>query len=424
MPDDPVFPQKAWTLLIYMAGDNDLDSQGTRDLDEMRALPSDENLHVVVQFDSLYSRTYRYRILPSDYVLVGQPLGEVNTGEPANLTDFVTWGMAHFPAEQTALVIWNHGSGLRDLPPDFDYSALRSSRAKALKKEMRRTLFRPTLEKMAAQGSRLRGIAIDATDRDYLDNIELKNALLKALPEQNGQKRRLALIGFDACLMSVVEIAYQLRDVASYMVSSQELEPGVGWPYRDVLQKIAEALQSQQGLSSQQLAKLVVERYIHSLEGRSSNRTRSYTQSALDLGQVQHTFDLVHALVDRLARPEILGQSRVQRAFYTIFQRAKRFSEREQVDLYDWLSILRRETEGSAGAPFRQALLDLQAHLEKGQGLVVESQALGRENERTHGVSIYWPALDYLPVIETLDFKDSGWWRLAKWAATGTLPDL
>lgn len=422
MPDDPIYPKKAWTLLVYMAGDNDLESQGTRDLDEMRALPSDEHLHVVAQFDSLYSRTYRYRIIPGDYTLIGQPLGEVNTGQPKNLTDFITWGMAHFPAEQTALVIWNHGTGLRDLPPDFDYSALRSGTSISLKKELRRTLFRPTLEKMVTAERKLRGIAIDATDRDYLDNIELKKALLEALPEQGGQKSRLALIGFDACLMSVVEIAYQLREAAGYVVSSQELEPGVGWPYGELLKKMAFRLQSEQALSARQLCEMIVESYIRAVEETTYKKTHSYTQSALDLGQVQCTFDLVMSLVDKLARPHVLGDPSVEAAFHAIFRRARRFSEREQVDLGDWLAILQRETRGSAGAPFRQALLDLQSHLEEGQGLIVNSQALGKYKERTHGVSIYWPGLDYLPVVERLDFKETGWWRLAKWAATGVLP--
>jgi hypothetical protein len=422
LPDDPIFQKKAWTLLVYMAGDNDLDSQGTRDLDEMRALPSDEHLHVAVQFDSLYSKTYRYRIIPGDYVLIGQPLDEVNTGDPKNLTTFITWGMEHFPAEQTALVIWNHGTGLRDLPPDFNYSALRAGESRKIIKELRRTLFRPTIEKINAGRHRLRGIAIDATDRDYLDNIELKNALLEALPEQNGQRRRLALVGFDACLMSEVEIAYQLKDVAAYMVSSQELEPGVGWPYGEILKKIAQALENNQALGACQLSEIIIESYIYSVKEKASSKTYSYTQSTLDLGQAQHTFELVRELVDRLAQQSILENSTIEKAFRIVFQDAKRFSEREQVDLSDWLTILQRETRGNAGAPFRQALLNLQAHLKKGQGLIVDSQAIGKDRKRVHGVSIYWPELDYLPVIERLDFKGTGWWRLAKWAATDALP--
>ena len=40
-----------------------------------------------------------------------------------------------------------------------------------------------------------------------------------------GQPVEKTVIGMDACLMSMVEVAYQLRANANYMVASQEKEP-------------------------------------------------------------------------------------------------------------------------------------------------------------------------------------------------------
>ena len=38
----------------------------------------------------------------------------------------------------------------------------------------------------------------------------------------------LEAILFDACLMAMVEVAYEMQDAADYMVASEENEPGDG----------------------------------------------------------------------------------------------------------------------------------------------------------------------------------------------------
>ena len=48
----------------------------------------------------------------------------------------------------------------------------------------------------------------------------------------NLENKKLEMIGFDACLMSSVEVASLLSNYAKYMVASQEVEPGYGWDYR------------------------------------------------------------------------------------------------------------------------------------------------------------------------------------------------
>ena len=60
---------------------------------------------------------------------------------------------------------------------------------------------------------------------DFLDNAELKRALAEA---QALAGKRIDLLGMDACLMSMFEVAYQVKDQASYLVGSQEVEPMAG----------------------------------------------------------------------------------------------------------------------------------------------------------------------------------------------------
>jgi len=106
---------KRWTVLVWIAGDNNLDSYGLSDIKEMKRTGSTSAVDVAVQFDRRGDgKTYRYHLrkgttLASD--VVGK-LGETNTGDPAVAIDFFTWGMRQYPSEKVLAVIWNHGSGI------------------------------------------------------------------------------------------------------------------------------------------------------------------------------------------------------------------------------------------------------------------------------------------------------------------------
>ena len=96
-----------------------------------------------------------------------------------------------------------------------------------------RSLFRPTIETALTQpNARLRAIASDDGTGHSLDTIELGDVLKKA---HEILDRPLDLLGMDACLMSCLEVAYQAEKDVRAVVSSEELEPGDGWPYDKIL---------------------------------------------------------------------------------------------------------------------------------------------------------------------------------------------
>ncbi|MBW1675421.1 MAG: hypothetical protein JRF30_01090 [Deltaproteobacteria bacterium] len=68
----------------------------------------------------------------------------------------------------------------------------------------------------------------DDTSGDALDNQELKN-VLSGVSQRIG--RKIDILGLDACLMNMIEVAYQLKDCVQVMVGSEEEEPFDGWPY-------------------------------------------------------------------------------------------------------------------------------------------------------------------------------------------------
>ena len=53
--------------------------------------------------------------------------------------------------------------------------------------------------------------------------------MLERVKRETG--REIDLLGFDACLMNMLEVALSTPGTARFIVGSEELEPGDGWPY-------------------------------------------------------------------------------------------------------------------------------------------------------------------------------------------------
>jgi hypothetical protein len=118
-----------WTMLIYMAGDNNLESAGYSDLEEMQKVGSDDNVNVIVQFDTEKNKTTRYRALKGKLETL-QEMPGVDSGDPKMLTDFLKWGMTNYPADHYLVDVWNHGGGWENLPADFNYDGIRAAKPK------------------------------------------------------------------------------------------------------------------------------------------------------------------------------------------------------------------------------------------------------------------------------------------------------
>jgi hypothetical protein len=100
---------RKWTVLVYLAGDNNLDSAGLADLAEMKKVGSSDDLAVVAQFDRVGGRgqTRRYLLRKGTKVAddVVESLGETDMGDPAVLESFLRFGGKKYPAENCMIVI-------------------------------------------------------------------------------------------------------------------------------------------------------------------------------------------------------------------------------------------------------------------------------------------------------------------------------
>jgi hypothetical protein len=405
----------AWTVLVYLAGDNDLDSAGVVDLNEMKQVGSSDRLNIVAQFDRAGAKiaTRRYFLrkgttLAKDVVMA---LGETNMGDPAVLQDFLVWGAKNYPADRYLLVIWNHGAGWDD---ENIYRAVRRGLKRnvaykrspvggpvrgaagtvplthvraASKRAMRRALFSTTV----LQSVQKRAIAFDDNAQDFLDNIELKRVLTAARKVFGG---KIDALGMDACLMNMAEVAYQVRNAAQVLIGSQEVEPADGWPYDKVLRDLAQ----NPDMTAAELGKVVVNRYLASYGANDG-----VTQSALDLAKATK----LEGAIDQLAKTLLQGlpADEIRLPMLQARQAVRHYYTRDYIDLAHFCQLLRK-----FGAPTsaRTACDAVEAATKE---FVLATGSKGGQVTNSNGVSIYFPEGAISPLYAKLDFARNDKWN-------------
>ncbi|MCK4455498.1 MAG: hypothetical protein KAU99_04035, partial [Thermoplasmata archaeon] len=221
-----------WTIMVYMAADNNLEAMSTLDFAEMARVGSTEDVKIVVQYDRkigeelspAWTSTKRFLVQEGDEPLPGyqiEDIGEAAMDDPNTLVDFVDWAMSGFPANHYFLVLWNHGLSWQGLVKD------------------------------------------ESNSSNYLTTPELGAALQQIVADNGG--RKLDIVGFDTC-RTTLEIMYEIRDYVDFIVGSEKDEDARGWAYDDFLGPLAE----NPLMTPFELSREVVDSFIEEYEGLSS----------------------------------------------------------------------------------------------------------------------------------------------------------
>ncbi len=412
----PKVTEKEWTVMVYLAGDNNLDSAGVVDLKEMKKVGSTEQINVIAQFDREGKdiATNRYYIRKGGTLakdVVGN-LGETNMGNPRVLEDFIKWGIKNYPAEHYLVVVWNHGNGWNDenvyrvarnmmklnikrrgevvLPAkgaQKDSVSIRRIRAIGGKK-FRHALFHTSIMKAITT----RGIAYDDDAQDFLDNIEMKRLLAST---KKILKRKIDILGMDACMMSMAEVVYQLRDSVSLTVGSEEVEPGDGWPYNRILAKLAK----KPAMTPNELATTIVNEYVASYPANAG-----VTQSACDLSKAGLLASAVDQLADVLNSH--LSDAAVRATVIECRLQTQAYDTPDYIDLYDFCGLL----ESKTGFDDIRAACSAVKNMIQRDGVVIRSGYKGKNVKHSNGLSIYFPQKSLSSLYATLDFtKKTSW---------------
>lgn len=339
---------KDWGVYTYIAGDNDLSDYGLVDIQEMEDAGASRYVHVAVQIDTTGEHTgsVRYEISEPDFSgeshrVVIQRLAEQNTGDPKYLTQFAQWAGDRYPARKRLLVVWNHGAGfMHDVTRDIAYD--------------------------------------DSSRGDALTMGELRMALERA-GFGRGPRGRLEILGFDACLMNMLEVAYEFTGIANLIVGSQQVEPGDGWPYSAVVAG------TKNGASGLRVASTIVNEYIKHYR---SVGELNVTQSALDLRRLA----AVGTAVDNLAAVLDARLSTARSKLLEARVVTQGYEEPTYIDLVDLTRNLSAKVPGAAVKEACRAVAEAAA------AAVVANGSYGSSVRRSSGLSIWFPLLktDYV----------------------------
>ena len=255
--------QIPWTVMIYAAADNNLDRYIHQDISSMELAAHNTCMNLVLLWDGAAtgdSAYYKLRFDPnmSTWATYSQGVDkwakdEINMGDPANLVTFVQWAKDNYPAPNYALVIRDHGDGLGGMQED------------------------------------------DHSD-DHLTIPELDQTINTIT---NSGANPLDLVYMDACLMGMLEDAYQFREQIGVYVASED----VTWssmrsnPHHDYFYAISPST------TPAQMGQMIVNGYANWMETRLPGY--NYTKAAVDMTAlsdlVTATNNLAASLNDEIA---------------------------------------------------------------------------------------------------------------------------
>ncbi len=257
-----------WTVLVYINAANDLAPFSTLNVNQMEKVAGNPQVRFVLQWkqataawpSSTFNGTRRYLVKPDTSSQIAselvQDMGtEVDMGQAQTLQDFVNWGKTFYPADRYCLIIWNHGSGWKRSP--------------ALS----------------------RAVSFDDETGNAIMTWELASAIGSNHPD---------IVAWDASLMQMMEVAYEIKDHTDFVVGSEESPPGEGYPYDLVFSQFRDNPDA----STKQLTKAFVDGMLNN----PNYVNRKITQSSIETAKLDDLAGSLSALATQLiANKDTIG---------------------------------------------------------------------------------------------------------------------
>jgi hypothetical protein len=203
-----------WAILVYISADRVLTNFAVESLKQLKRAAGNGIVALAQMQGSTEKEAQRYVFRGRDKHHDANPNATIRVNrekeikpapspggiaDPRNLTRFIKWA-SKYKARHRCLFLWGHGYELL-LNSDATSSVTNS--------------IQP-----ARNG-----------DRNYLAPKSLKEALKAA----NASTGKLDIIGVDACSLSLLELASELRGCGDFMVASQGDVPDGSFPYEQLL---------------------------------------------------------------------------------------------------------------------------------------------------------------------------------------------
>jgi hypothetical protein len=359
--------QKEWTVMVFVNAKNDLESYGLKDVNEMEMVGSSDKVNVIAELgrisgyssaDGNWTGCRRYYIKKdNDTNKITSPIlletPKCDMGSWEYMVDFVKWTKERYPAKKYVLVVWNHGSGWKK---GGDISYLLNEK----------------------------GISYDDETNNHITTPQLRMALEKI--------GGVDILAMDACLMQMIEVAYEVKDWTQYIVASEEVEPGDGYTYNTWLSPLVKNPTA----DARTLSKYMVDSY-----GDYYQSERDTTQSSIDAKALKELARLTDDFIIALIASNEVNTAKNART------NAQKFYYSSNKDFYHFVKLITDNTQVSDVKAKGQTLLDLL------KNKVIVHNRSGYQN--AYGLAVYVPTYYTTSYDELMWAKETKWDDLIKW---------
>lgn len=346
-----------WNVLLYaIAGDHEEHERVTDAIADMHDALTTDQCNIAVQLHAR-SKTTRHWISNGRKVHAETLPVVVDASEPASLTSFIDAANRTFPAQSNALVLWAHSSGLDHV---HDY---------------------PTKQPAPRP---------DPNPHQVPTTAGMKQAIAASA------RRRVEVLGLNACWMASLEVEYELRRVSDVQVASQVY--ATPWPYGAIIATLA----ASPDLPAEQLAKEIVACVRSEIAAGKRRDAVSALRSGPAMDELATAFDgyaervmpLIDSDWDAVSKAVMVGAQRVDDPY--------------QVDL---ISLVHELGKHDVKAKIAAAAVDSKYHA------MVLAHAASAAHPGVHGLSIFCPKSTHVDLADAYrgtDFRTNSWAQFLK----------
>lgn len=378
--EDFVPVRTKWTVLVYMNAASDLHPASVLNMNQMESVAGNPQVRFVVQWkqsrarypSSSFDGVRRYLVKPDSTNQIASELLEtdmvdgqgfsVDMGQADTLREFVLWGTANFPSDRTVLVLWSHGNGWARRPETegraFSYDDQYG-----------------TAIQLWQMPSALTGLGLD-------------------------------VIAWDASLMQQLEVAYEVRGLARYVVGSEESPPADGYPYDRVFRVFRDG--------PDKATNILCRAFVDGTLANPPYATRKITQSVIETSRL----DALAAAVDTLGLELAANGGALVDAVPQVRSLAQSYSRNNVRQYFDLVDLcLRLESDSRVPGTVKGAAAAVRARVAE----AVEYEGHNGQSPGSHGVSIDFSpsstfgtlALDYSRLDLAKQTSWDEWLRIA-----------
>lgn len=417
----PINSKADWTLLVFVQANNSLKNFAQTNFTAMGAIGSSPDLNILVQcYFPQNAGIYRYRVEKNKMVLDSHTQEETDGTTAKDLVESFRWAVTKYPAKKYALILWNHGIGILDpvwgkinhwqspqkfyieeemltINPrihinDLTVDSVISSSSQLLKMdensftEEEIVLLDKAIESDCGATEVLRGILFNEQSRTYMTNQAFTDAL-RQIKSSVLMGKKIDLLGMDACLMAMIEVGYQSREFADYLIASEESELAHGWDYESLCKMLSEKS------DSKKVASGIVSNY----EIFYKNKINFYTLSAVDLSFMDDIKNSINDVVWSLQECKSSDKSAIFLSVKKARTTCQQFSAANYIDLHSFFVELLNQINllmASRNKPDLKCFTSLKSNLQKSISLIeqtIVANTSGKLLAKAKGLSIYFP---------------------------------